>query len=132
MRTIKFRAFWKEAKLMANVEMLRSDGSIEFFVPVESGNKEWEQLQVLDESEQYELMQFTGLLDKNGKEIYEGDIIKHSDYGQISIIEWDERSAGWMATSVSNWNPKTNFNSQNDEVVGNKFENPELLVTETK
>ena len=73
------------------------------------------------------LQMWTGLKDKNGKEIYEGDIIRHSDYGQISVVEWSSGDWGWLMRSVKNWNPKSGFDSSKDEVIGNIYFNPELL-----
>lgn len=81
------------------------------------------------------VMQFTGLEDKNGKEIYEGDIMRWEYEGRIGIsfIVWG--LDGWRFNSymplgrldlypyvsaTSNIYPKA-------EVIGNKYENPELL-----
>jgi uncharacterized phage protein (TIGR01671 family) len=74
------------------------------------------------------LMQYTGLTDKNGVEIYEGDIVRHWSYGYndggmgnkqvLSVVEWDEFGA-----CFENCIDRRN----GVEVVGNIYENPELL-----
>lgn len=84
------------------------------------------------------IMQYTGLKDKNGKEIYEGDILKYDVLGDDSLYEYLTVSydqGSWIAET----NPK-NIDSflsvvategANDaEVVGNIYENPELLKKE--
>jgi len=76
--------------------------------------------------ERFTFMQFTGLFDKNDKEIYEGDLVKHFDGGQISLVEWSSGDWGWHMESVKNWNPKTGFDYSLDEIIGNIYENPEL------
>lgn len=131
MREIKFRAWWKEAKIMVEVKCLRDNGSIEFFVPVSSGEKKWNELEVLDEPEQYELMQFTGLKDKNGKEIYEGDVVraKGDVVGSIVFFNgafmWTDGACHWQ---MVDWQiEKTAKKCEWAEIIGNRFENPELL-----
>jgi len=83
--------------------------------------------------ERFNVQQFTGLSDRLGKEIYEGDLIKHFDKGQISLVEWSSGDWGWYMKSVKNWNPKTGFDSSLDEVIGNIYESKHLLDnTDTK
>lgn len=66
------------------------------------------------------ITQFTGLHDKNGKEIYEGDILKR-DTGYIFKVEISEYSIGPL-TKVYGYSLHPE-----DEIIGNIFENPELL-----
>ena len=75
------------------------------------------------------LMQFTGLQDKNGKDIYEGDILKRGE--GISFVVWG--LDGWRFNS---WMPDgmrlyTSLDKITDkeiaEIIGNIYENPELL-----
>lgn len=71
--------------------------------------------------------QFTGLLDKNGKEIYEGDIIRvnPTDSG-IRYVKWDDRHAQFVSQMLHN--EQYYLISHNDsQVIGNMFDNPELL-----
>lgn len=71
-----------------------------------------------------ELMQSIGLKDKNGKEIFEGDIVKCS--GLLGTIE--SFKAMWICSFVKYNNyQKVGFFAQEIEVVGNIYENPELL-----
>ena len=70
------------------------------------------------------LMQSTGLKDKNDKEIFEGDIVKCS--GLLGTIELFK--AMWICSFVKYNNyQKVGFFAQEIEVVGNIYENPELL-----
>lgn len=74
--------------------------------------------------------QFTGLHDKNGKEIYEGDIIKYKDSrGQhIEKVIFDKGCfyAGIHNGSSTRVAPKL-INTRISEVIGNIYDNPELL-----
>lgn len=66
------------------------------------------------------LMQYTGLKDKSGKEIYEGDIL--DDEGSSCVIAWDEDRYGWGVIDEPYWQFYEHM-----KIIGNIYENPELL-----
>jgi uncharacterized phage protein (TIGR01671 family) len=90
----------------------------------------------------WELMQYTGLKDKNGVDIYEGDIVKHCNphWGhnpkQILVVEWEEKvsengkqliNCGWKFKPIHKGVTTRYVPSVDFEVIGNIYENPELL-----
>lgn len=92
---------------------------------------------VTPEDGQPPLMQFTGLQDKNGKEIYEGDLIRvwnGSDGPMITSVIWSTENYGYRLLRLDGdtWH-LWQWDSDNDEpgieVIGNIHENPELLET---
>lgn len=72
------------------------------------------------------LMQFTGIKDKNGKEIYEGDILKPLSplKGKPHEVKWESAAFVIGASFVLGLPP---FQSNNFEVIGNIYESPDLL-----
>lgn len=80
------------------------------------------------------LRQFTGLHDKNGTEIYEHDLLKHPN-GIIAEIKFVPEHAAFLAHYSVDGNSKYDYLEGDGkmrycEVVGNSFENPELLAKE--
>jgi hypothetical protein len=71
---------------------------------------------------QYEIMQYTGLKDKNGKEIYEGDIV---DFGQGGVVVDDPILGDFVYIEHHECG-----RVGEGEVIGNIYENPELLNNE--
>jgi uncharacterized phage protein (TIGR01671 family) len=75
------------------------------------------------------IIDFTGLIDRNGKEIYEGDIVK-SEFIKPQVVMWHTGSCGFEPFSDSKENCGHcggGLRPEKLEVIGNVFENPELI-----
>ena len=122
----KFRAWLKEEKRMTDVhEMTFMDGEV-YLISDVTGFYAYEE---------FKLMQSTGLKDKNGKEIYEGDIVKYKAGCNTFTEEvtYDKNFAGFGVRDA-NANIIFTFGELAEdidlhslEVVGNIWEDPELL-----
>ena len=113
MREIKFRA-WDGKKM-------RGQSKNDFFSIRHDG------LLSMSNRDDCVLMQYTGLSDKHGKPIYEGDIIKSKNWRfGIYVIEW---CSGSFIIKCQNVNERIGGNLTREcfEVIGNIYENPELV-----
>jgi uncharacterized phage protein (TIGR01671 family) len=81
-------------------------------------------------SEQYVIQQFTGLKDSKVKDIYEGDIVRYELDGIVytQTVEWGNN--GWEMIDTRLYSTPLITNLPNFEVIGNIFENGELLNDE--
>jgi hypothetical protein len=72
----------------------------------------------------YPLMQFTGLHDENGIEIYESDIV-NTVYGSL-VVEWNDDCCKWQYSNGMDINDGKMY-GMSKWVIGNIYENPELV-----
>ena len=124
MREIKFRAWHKEKKIIGKVlgidilhkEIFFSNGDVDCYE--------------FSDFKYIELMQYTGLKDKNNKEIYEGDIVKLRANHGIGVVKYYDE---WGAFVIEYIKPRPlavlgmNYYKEDIEVLGNIYENLELL-----
>ena len=124
-REIKFRAWLKEEKKIVNVETIDfTDKSIQYLEKNEFINAYLLRRVSFDD---VELMQYTGLKDKNGKKIYEGDIVvlNNIENDNMCIVRYEHSSY-----RLEGWSLRENLSNVEDsflEVIGNIYENKNLL-----
>jgi len=135
MREIKFRAWDKARKIMGeviNIQFMNMVIPQVMFVIINETNP-----RPLQMPEEALLIQFTGLHDRNGKEIYEGDVVRqkicskddpaHGYYGKDYTVKWCEQEAGFNLYELDGGKFQFGSVGWNSTVIGNIHESPELL-----
>jgi hypothetical protein len=112
MREIKFRAWDKSKQMWERNFSISNNGS---FLRLGIGQK----------SEFWEVMQYTGLKDKNGKEIYEGDVVT---YHCGSDKQTEPMVVAIPDVYISSNDSDGYMRTHSYEVIGNIYENPELVT----
>jgi len=120
-RKIKFRVFDTEIGEMVDTNMhvigeAFCCGRIEIWV-----NNHENEKGMLERYNDMVVMQYTGLKDRNGREIYEGDIVETSK-GWVDLVKWNKKNVGFQPFS----HPPSCY-LERTTILGNKFQNPELL-----
>ena len=124
MRSIKFRVWRTDDKRMYNTDLpflMYTDGVI----PSLAGDVPMRQYTISEAV----LMQYTDAKDKTGKEIYEGDIITHSNDGMIGVVTWSNGLYRFVIENLEQTEIIADLCDYDFEpaVLGNIYENPELL-----
>lgn len=118
MRDLRFRIWKPEAKRMDSVYLEDYYGGAGLYdqkIGCNEANRVW--------------LKYTGLKDRNGKEIYEGDIIEfdRGEWGgddNIHVVSWDSQEGAW------NWGGGSSSDFEFRTVIGNIYENANLLTTQ--
>ena len=123
MREIEFRAWDKKKKVYTNWKCYDN-----MFYFMDKFTGVWIRD---DDFERFVLIQYTGLKDKNGTEIYEGDICNCREYECFGKVEWNNEEAGFYFCVVmegGGFEEEHLYDYVDElEVIGNIYENPDLL-----
>ena len=127
MREIKFRAWDKKKKIMYDNVSFSSDN----YSPRRITSPDIDILKFVNYDD-CELIQYTGPKDKNGNEIYEGDLVEWD--GKIFIIEY-EKGCYWLHSKKNDsgvyiggvYILSIEATPCEFEIIGNIYENPELI-----
>jgi len=115
MKEFKFRAFTEKTNKMDYFDLFNGAG-------------EWLCKDLYPDTAPDEIMQYTGLLDKNGVEIYEGDIVKEEGYSGLTFeVKWNPDSAGYYMPKEYDEEYSYPLSESELEIIGNVYENKELL-----
>lgn len=134
MREIRFRSWnTEEGYMYDGVQSIDDYGGIDDIIETR-----------IDEG--WIIMQYTGLKDKNGTPIFEGDIVRGiapykvgwvtgEELYENRLVEWDGKMSGWspfnyFTTNGANDLEDMYYELDSCEVIGNRYQNPELINSE--
>jgi len=129
MREIKFRVWDNQNACWAKEQDVIESMGLEFGI-----NDYWLEENGADKCIRWSFMQFTGLKDKNGKEIYEGDVlnVKCKDGG---IVEWPNHLVQWehIQGYIGFWIPeqtrdRPGKHEYSIEIMGNIHQDPDWIT----
>lgn len=123
-RVNKFRAWNTEKKIMC---YKHEDEEQNWFDGVCCSDVEMINSRLNSDLSAYEYMQYIVVDDKNGKEIYEGDIVLIDGEDEYFVVEWDSDTARFVMNSETLTVDFDNYWGYQIEVVGNVYENADLL-----
>jgi uncharacterized phage protein (TIGR01671 family) len=130
-REIKFRTWDEEEKKMYALDIFKTEDDSygpEFVLRTKESQDAATWIDTHCKESDCILMQFTGLKDKNGKEIYEGDILEFKNIDNIGEVAWCFFDSAWgLKVNDEFTNVISTYLVSPYEVIGNIYENPELL-----
>ena len=124
-REIKFRAWHKDLKKMFKIGQITLEKGTWNFEP---NDRDFIGMSIPYQPS-FVLMQYTGLHDKNRKEIYEGDILKvyYKGVSEVGYVEYDNDYCEYKIIINTDKDYFSLWKSIDLEKIGNKYDNPELL-----
>lgn len=127
-REIKFRAWHKDLKKMFKIGQITLEKGTWNFEP---NDRDFIGMSIPSQPS-FVLMQYTGLHDKNAKEIYEGDILKvyYKGMSEVGYVEYDNDYCEYKIIINTDKDYFSLWKSIDLEKIGNIYDNPELLGEE--
>lgn len=142
MKEIKFKAWHKAEKKMCDVSIINFDQGA-FLIGVKPGEDEIGDKYFIPAPtngrfcnfDEFELLQYTGMNDKNGKEIYKGSVLKAYGKKITRFVVAFTNGSFDLYHEFARWGLLSRLFEMNDmpvEIIGSIYENPELLTLPTK
>lgn len=127
MKEFKMKAWLKKENKM--VAIIGIDLNYQYIRYTDDGNLFKNDYKIADFKD-IELLQYIGMKDKNNKEIYEGDILKLRDNHGIQLVKYHDEWSAFIVESQKDTSVGVlglYFDKEDFEIIGNAYENSELL-----